>query len=221
MIKIFLLLFFSVSLYGVSIDLDKLHQDLKCDRVFDVRIYNSCYSYKYRAPLEVDYTINKNVNKNNYHIDKYWYSYRSIPKRYRQYNSDYYHGHYHKGHLAPKADFDYSRRIVKKTYYLGVNSVPQVPSANKYSWYRVEKRERKLAKYSDEIHVINIVKYPKNPKWLNNRIAIPEGFYKIIYNDDDLLECYYVKNEYIDHKRIRLNDFRIKCEDIPYLKITK
>jgi len=219
--KIYFLLFLFISLQGASIDLKKTYNNLQCDDLYRMRIYNSCYSYRYRGPLEVDYTIYGNlIDKKNYVSSRYWRVYRPIPKEYRQHNFDYYKQGYHKGHLANDANFDYDKILSKLTYYLSVNSVPMLPSVNRYSWYKVEERERYLARLYEKVNVINLVDYTSSYKKLNNNITIPTGFYKVIYNKK-MMECYYVPNEFVDYKTIKLNDFLIKCDDVPYIYLKK
>ncbi len=115
--------------------------------------------------------------------------------------------------MAPDAAFDWSNESLESVYTLA-NIVPQVPDVNQHAWVRVEEHARKEAVIHGVVTVINLVKYGNQPKVIGkNSIAVADGFYKIIYNQEDKYsECFYYKNEY--NTTYNLTDHAINCETI-------
>jgi len=64
----------------------------------------------------VAYTLDGDkVNAVNIKKHGKFYTGKNLPKKYRSYSKDYVHSGYDRGHLA-NASFDYSKKIVRKTY---------------------------------------------------------------------------------------------------------
>jgi len=94
------------------------------------------------------------------------------------------------------ASFDYDAKVVRKTYTMA-NIVPQAPNVNRRTWIKAEKLERKVAVSLGSVSVLNGVVYSSNPKRIGkNKIAVPDGYWKMIYNDDKhYKKCFYYAND--------------------------
>jgi endonuclease G len=129
----------------------------------------------------VFYTLyGSKVNAVNIKKRNSFYTEKNLPKKYRSNTKDYVHTGYDRGHLANDASFDYSKKVVRKTYTMA-NIIPQAPNVNRRSWIKAEKLERKIAVNLDTVKVLNGVVYSSNPIRIGkNKIAVPNGFWKMI-----------------------------------------
>jgi len=77
------------------------------------------------------------------------------------------------------------------------NIIPQAPQVNRKTWSKAEKLKRSVASKLGEVSIINDVIYSDNPKRIGkNKIAVPDGFWKMIYNDDkNYKKCFYYEND--------------------------
>ena len=151
-----------------------------CDKILHKTAFDICYSCKKKEPDFVVYTLYKNlVNKNNYsrkHITfKPDYE---LPKQCRSYSKDYTHSGYDRGHNAPNAAFDYSKKIQKETFLMS-NIAPQAKWLNRKYWAKVEKLSRFLAVKYGKVDVIT--GSCGSIGHLKNNVNIPKWWYKIIY----------------------------------------
>ncbi len=187
-----------------------------CDQIIDNSYIKICYSYRYKAAKAVVYTLDGDlVDAVNIKERDRFYEEKSIPTEYRATYYDYKNSGYDRGHLAPDAAFDYSKESLHAVYTLA-NIVPQIPDVNQHTWVKAEEHARKEAKIYGKIEVINIVKYGNNPKRIGeNKIAVAEGFYKIMYNKaEDYKECFYYKNE--NNTSRALYNHLIDCNLVTY-----
>lgn len=186
----------------------------KCDQIINKQVYKIYYSYKYKGALAVWYDLDGElVNKNNFKKRPRFYSEKNIPIRYRAKSKDYLHSGFDRGHLANDASFDWSKKSQVKTYSMA-NITPQYPQLNKRAWIKAEKLERKVAYHLGNAKVINIVDYRGNTKTIGkNKITVPTGFYKIIYNDDKAYKkCFYYKN--VQNPNFSLRYHQVNCNEI-------
>jgi endonuclease G len=107
-------------------------------------------------------------------------------------NQDYINNIWDKGHMAPAADFNCTKEMLKMTFsYL--NCVLQNQDLNRTTWRLLEEYERLLA-LNYEVSVEIRCVFSKKSTVLTSGATIPDGFYKIIsYNGKK--ETYYFKNE--------------------------
>ncbi|HUH72783.1 MAG TPA: DNA/RNA non-specific endonuclease [Chitinophagales bacterium] len=96
--------------------------------------------------------------------------------------ADYWYSGYDRGHLAPSADFRWSKKALSESYYYS-NMSPQVPDLNRISWNNLEMQVREWVVDHGELLVISgPVLHDKLPKIQQGsfRVSIPEAYYKII-----------------------------------------
>jgi endonuclease G len=100
---------------------------------------------------------------------------------------DYWNSGYDRGHLAPSADFRWSRDALSESYYYS-NMSPQVPEMNRGAWAKLENQVREWAVDNDEVIVFTgPVLKPELPKVQQGsfRLSIPEAYYKIVVDLND------------------------------------
>lgn len=115
--------------------------------------------------------------------------------------------------MANDASFDWSMESLNSTYSM-INIVPQDSKVNRYHWIKVERYARMVSKKLGTLNVTNIIQYSQNPKRLKKQnIAVPQGFYKILYNKEQNFEkCFYYKNDKSSYlKKDKLKNHLIEC----------
>ncbi len=196
----------------------QIFQKLQCDDVYSNQVVDTCYSYKYKGALAVAYAIDGElVNVGNIKERGRWHYNREIPKIYRSENSDYIRTGYDKGHCASDMMFDYSKRVLNNTYDLNINAVPMAAKVNRKTWLKSEKYSKRIAVDLKSVNVVDYMVYDKYPKRIGrNRIAVPKGFYKILYNKKkDFMRCFYYENDLdVNVYNDRLKDHIVDCRNI-------
>lgn len=125
------------------------------------------------------YYIDKNriqdnvIRKNNFRRDPL---YINITKE------DYYRSGYDKGHLVPCDDMQFNSVAMEESFYM-TNMTPQIHSFNGGIWKKIEQSSEEWAKTYDRTWIISgaIIDDVPNKKYINNKIYIPNYFYKIFF----------------------------------------
>lgn len=154
----------------------------------ETQIFTLVYSEKLEQPKWIEYVVEcPNGNASRKGMD--FYTNDSIKT---SDNQDYVNNIWDKGHMAPAADFNCTKEMLKMTFsYL--NCVLQNQDLNRTTWRLLEEHERTLALKYDVTVEIRCV-FSKKSVVLPSGATIPDGFYKII-NYDGKKETYYFKNE--------------------------
>lgn len=213
--KLFLLLITAISLYATEIS-DYINKN-NCSQIIDKSVFTICYDYKLKGAKYVAYTLDGSlVNSSNIKKRPRFYTEKNLPKQYRSTSKDYVNSGYDRGHLANDADFDYSEKALRKTYTMA-NIIPQAPKVNRKTWIKAEKYERTVALELGSVTVINGVVYSSNPKRIGkNGVAVPDAFWKIIYNDEKKFKkCFYYKNDLdVIVRQDRLKSHQVDCDQL-------
>ena len=178
-------------------DLSQYINKQNCSQIIDKQVFTICYDYEAKGAKYVSYTLDgTKVNSINIKKRSKFYTEKNLPNQYRSHNKDYTHSGYDRGHLANDASFDYDKKVVAKTYTMA-NIIPQVPNVNRKTWIKAEELERKVAVGLGMVNVLNGVVYSSNPPRIGkNKIAVPDGFWKMIFNDkENYKKCFYYEND--------------------------
>jgi len=190
-----------------------------CDQVLDKGFYQICYDYNSKGAKYVGYTLDgPKVNVGNIKKRPRFYPDKGIPKQYRTKPSDYTHNEFHadRGHLAPDASFDYSKRSLHAVYSMA-NIIPQYKWINRKTWVKAERYERKVAAKLGSVTVINGVVYGAHPQRMRKSgIAYPEAYWKMLYGNSGFERCFYYKND--SHVKIKGDKLRYHVVDCKRLK---
>lgn len=189
-----------------------------CDQVLDKWFYQVCYDYKAKGARYVGYTLDgSKVNVGNIKKRPRFYPDKAIPSEYRTKASGYTHNEFHadRGHLAPDASFDYSKRALKSVYSM-TNIIPQYKWVNRKTWVKAEKYERQVARKLDSVTVLNGVVYGDYSKRMRKSgIAYPQAYWKMLYDNQGFERCFYFKND--SHAKIKgdkLRDHIVDCKKL-------
>ena len=163
-------------------------------------IFTVEYSEDFQQPLEVDYWVQcpgDGVSRKG--LDFY-----EVEGVLTSDDEDYKNNVWDKGHLAPAADFNCDREMLKKTFsYL--NCALQHEGLNRGPWRMLEDYERELALRNDTVWVNIVVHFDKDSV-LPTGAKIPSGFTKTLKYGDSI-QVYTFPNE--DVRRENWRDFRV------------
>ena len=127
---------------------------------------------------------------------------------------DYYKSGYDKGHLAPAADFSYSKELMNESFYMS-NMSPQTPELNRGPWKFLEEYFRNLGEKYDKVYIITgpvlgsdkvSYMYKEIGK---NKVKIPYLFYKcgLFIKDND----YYMISFLMPNETVSKNFEKYQC----------
>jgi endonuclease G len=146
--------------------------------VMDKGAYVICYKATWREPQWVGEHLTPEqmrarrvTRKDDFRAD------RELAHADRAELPDYEDGGYDRGHQAPAADFAYSAEAMSASFLLS-NMCPQTPQLNRGPWARLEAAVRRAAEDADVWVFTGPVVWVDAP-YLNGRIAIPDGFWKV------------------------------------------
>lgn len=139
--------------------LNSYTKNIRCDKNIDKEVYDLCYNYKMNLANYVAYTLDgSKINAVNIKERPNFYSEKNLNGKYKVKTDDYSYTGFDRGHMAPDADFDYSKDTLDKTYSMA-NIVPQYPDVNRKTWETAEEYERAMAVKKGTVSVINIVEF--------------------------------------------------------------
>ena len=144
--------------------------DVKLDKQY----YKVTYSQKLKQPITVDYGIRtKECTATRSGMD--FFAEKGVIT---SSNADYANNEWDKGHMAPAADFCYSRDAMLSTFSYA-NCALQHYKLNRGVWKELEAIERVWAQKDSIIIHIDVL-FDANPKKTASGAAIPSAFRKTI-----------------------------------------
>ncbi|MEO9967786.1 MAG: DNA/RNA non-specific endonuclease [Reichenbachiella sp.] len=94
--------------------------------------------------------------------------------------SDYKGSGYDRGHLAPAADFSWTKDGMSESFFMS-NMSPQEPGFNRGIWRMLEEKVRDWAKSNSEVYVVTGPIYNgKNEKIGKNKVVVPNQYFKVV-----------------------------------------
>jgi DNA/RNA endonuclease G (NUC1) len=145
--------------------------------------YTSCFDTEYNLPIWVSHHINSDALINVF--NKRRSDYPKDPQYPFLESSAYKKTGYDHGHLAPAADFVWSREAYNQSFYM-TNMAPQNACFNRKGWCHLEGTVRKWAeeKPSDDFYIVSgaVTTEFIDTICLSDvsRIYVPKYFYKVI-----------------------------------------
>ena len=96
---------------------------------------------------------------------------------------DYARSGYDRGHLCPAGDFKHDKSLEDETFYMS-NMSPQMPDFNRGIWSDLENKVRSWVKKRGKLIIVTGPILRKGLPTIGrmNQIAVPEKYYKIIYD---------------------------------------
>jgi endonuclease G len=144
--------------------------DLKVDKGY----YKVNFSQKYKQPLTVDYGIRTRTCNATRSGMEFFTEKGIITSS----NADYVNNEWDKGHMAPAADFCYSREAMLATFSY-TNCALQHYKLNRGVWKELEAQERVWAQKDSIIIHIDVI-FDSKPSKTPGGASIPKSFKKTI-----------------------------------------
>jgi len=158
----------------------KLGEPCKTDQILKRQGYSLGYSYKHKTALWVSYIVSKQSVDIDVDRAESFYADTDIPENYRVKPEDYTNSGYDKGHLAPSAAIDFSRKSNDETFAM-TNVALQNPKLNRQVWSSLEDLERTQTAVKGKLGIITGPVFSSRPRKVND-ISVPKAFYKVIYS---------------------------------------
>lgn len=102
-------------------------------------------------------------------------------------SGDYTGTGYDRGHMAPNFGIGlcYGAEAQEETFLMS-NIVPQTPELNRGPWRELEQRvARRISQRFDEVWILTGPIYDPSPRLLEDGVAVPSAFYKIIVDQTE------------------------------------
>lgn len=149
--------------------------------------FTLCYSERYEVPAWVAYVLERDKvdgpydRSDNFREDAAVSTGSSTPE-------DYYKSGYDRGHMAPAADFRWSKEAMEDTFLLS-NICPQDGAFNRGIWADLEAMVRVNAYEEGVLYVVTgpILSDGEYETIGENEVAVPKRFYKVMlaYDGED------------------------------------
>lgn len=135
-------------------------------------------------------------------------------------HKNYTNSGFDRGHMTPAGDFIWDQELKDETFFI-TNITPQTPDFNQTIWVDLEGKIRELVKKEEKDHfVITGAVYAsikaKNRGMSKRHIGIPSGFYKIVFDGNDRVYCWYIPHTFA-YPDYRLPDYRVSVDEIEKL----
>lgn len=184
--------------------------------------YASGYSYKYKAPLWVSFSITSASSYSDHQASRQddFRTDPDIPTGYQSTTKDYDEPIYDQGHMADSSVIDFSEVANSETFLMS-NMTPQIPEMNRYAfgkkgaWGKLENNIRSWIKMRKHLFITSGAVYDPELETIGNGVAVPSYLYKIVMdvktnnsiaflfpakdqNTGDRLKCYLVSIDDIE-----------------------
>lgn len=210
------LLLLPLSSFAATSALTKFLLQAKNCKLLENDHYTSCYSDHFKNTvwaihqLEREQVLGHQKRTNDYRVDT------RVTNGVQA--TDYRKTGFDRGHLVPAADMKKDFASMTQTFFM-TNMSPQRPEFNRGIWSVLEKKIRRdflTTKQRDNVFVYTGMILSNKLPTLTCQAAIPEWFYKIIYNQVN----HSVKSYLIDNHRYsssELESFRVSVDRIEEL----
>tara|TARA_R110002167_G_scaffold202049_2_gene405784 strand:- start:898 stop:1701 length:804 start_codon:yes stop_codon:yes gene_type:complete len=158
--------------------------------------YLAAYDYNKKVSDWVAYTVSTQTLKYNIPRKDKFKEDTTIPKQHRATLKDFAGSGFHRGHQVNYEVQEMTQKTADESFLLS-NMTHQVGNLNVGRWKSVETRERKWAATKELLYIYAGPVFGKNYKRTGpNKVAIPTGYFKIIYAPKQKqVLSFYFKNE--------------------------
>ncbi|MGL4985656.1 MAG: DNA/RNA non-specific endonuclease [Treponemataceae bacterium] len=155
----------------------------------EIRIFPDfilCYRESYEQPEWVAYQLTKDELTKNVNRSDDFRPDTNITSSSADLD-DYRGSGYDRGHLAPAADFSFSKEAMSNTFFMS-NMSPQNPAFNRGIWAKLEAKVRTWAHNFESVYVITgpILEKPQYETIGINEVAVPDFYYKVLCAKDPI-----------------------------------
>ncbi len=164
--------------------------------------YTVQYDADFKTPQWVAWSLTAEQAQGTVPREKDFYPDPDV-KGAKAYTKDYSNSGYDRGHMAPAGDMKWSASAMKESFYLS-NVCPQNRNLNRGDWKELEEQERDWALSHGVVNIAaGPIYYTSTPTRIgNNKVAVPDAFFKVIlvdYPDAPKAYGFIFKNEAGSH----------------------
>ncbi len=164
--------------------------------------YTVQYDADFKTPQWVAWSLTAEQAQGTVPREKDFYPDPDV-KGAKAYTKDYSNSGYDRGHMAPAGDMKWSASAMKESFYLS-NVCPQNRNLNRGDWKELEELERDWALSHGVVNIAaGPIYYTSTPTRIgNNKVAVPDAFFKVIlvdYPDAPKAYGFIFKNEAGSH----------------------
>jgi endonuclease G len=142
--------------------------------------YSLGYSFKHKCALWASFIISKGSVGIDVDRGERFYTDEEVPEKHRTTPADFNKTGFDKGHLAPSASIDFSRKSNDQTFAMS-NMAMQDPELNRQAWGRLEGIVRDWTKTKGKLAVVVGPVFGDTNKRVND-IAVPKAFFQAVYS---------------------------------------
>lgn len=201
-------------LEGVSGD-DRTYLPTSFGQVIHHNYYSLSYVEKYEQAEWTAYKMTEemlrrpNVDRTNQFTPDDAVSTHSANHR------DYINSGYSRGHLTPAGDMAFDTLAMRESFLMS-NMSPQVKAFNNGVWKELEENIRDWTYHHGSLYIITGPIFSPNPKTIgkNNRIAIPDAFYKVVLHyeaKDTKVVAFIIPNKLSE---ARLESYSVSVDEV-------
>ena len=145
--------------------------------------YTVKYDADYKTPQWVAWSLTAEQAEGTVPREKNFYPDPDV-RGAKAYPKDYANSGYDRGHMAPAGDMKWSETAMKESFYMS-NMCPQNRNLNRGDWKELEELERDWAVSHGVVNIAaGPIYYNVTPTRIgNNKVAVPDAFFKVILVD--------------------------------------
>lgn len=162
----------------------------KATRLDTTKICRTAYATEHdnigKIPIWVAYSLSKDQVTGCYPRVNAFSADQSLRRGKRAELSDYLNSGFDMGHMVNNADMSWNPIVARETFILS-NIAPQTPNLNRGVWKTLEAASRAWAFKTENgitIYTGSIFNYNTSNRIGENKVIVPEKFFKIIVNND-------------------------------------
>ncbi len=139
------------------------------------------YNLDLKAPNWVAWELTCEETRGNVKRTDWFTPDERIPQAYRVYHSDFSDSGYDRGHMFPAGDARWSKQAMLDCFNM-TNMCMQLHELNDEGWRVLEESCRRWACTEGSLYIVcgPIFNNEKSPNRYRNKVAIPEGFFKVV-----------------------------------------
>lgn len=201
------------SLFGFNSEyISNYKIETKCDQLLHKKAYDSCYSYKNKAPKVVVYKVYDAAGKKHY--SRKYITFKpdyQIKTKYRNYTRNFSHTGFDRGHMCPNGAKNTNKELQRETFLLS-NIGAQKPQFNRRYWAHLERFVRMQAHKYGSVEVATGV--CGSLGHIKNGINIAAYWYKIIFRPNGTNIAFLAPNINVGMSKAKIKKYISTIQDI-------
>lgn len=187
-------------------------------RIFEYEGYVSAYDTIRLNPLWVSYYVNKDyLNGKKYLRNRKFAPDPTLDIKHSAVDSDFRNSGFDRGHLARQSDMKGRSPLCETQSLYFTNISPQKPNFNRKTWNNLEMAVDDLTEHFGQSWIITGPYFDNEREFINRRIEIPDGFYKIVvlYTEKGFYPLAFLVD--MDDTALNIEDYCVSIDSVESL----